>query len=97
MKSPSDMHPFHDDPLTPWVSKASRKIRLSINLPQQWVADKSGISRCTLSDFERGKRPRLSLYEIERIANTLGVTLHVLLAIADQMRRTAAQTSQKQT
>lgn len=73
-------------PVTPHVFKILRNRRRALKLSQQFVADKSGLSRTTICEMEQGKRPRMSMAEVEGIANCLGMTLHTLLALADQDR-----------
>ena len=72
--------------LTPYAFKILRKRRRALKLSQQWVADKAGVSRSKICAMEAGKRPRMSMSEIEDIACVLGMTLHTLLALADQYR-----------
>lgn len=54
--------------------KAVRKIRMEQNISQEDFADKCGLHRTYISDVELGKR-NVSLENIERIANALGMSL----------------------
>lgn len=54
--------------------KAVRKIRKKQKISQEEFADKCGLHRTYISDVELGKR-NVSLENIERIANALGMTL----------------------
>jgi transcriptional regulator with XRE-family HTH domain len=90
-------HPLpHALTLSPHVHEVLRERRLELKLPQRFVADSVGISRTTLADYERGKRPHLGMLEIERIANTLGMSLMTLVALTDQRHLHDLQMSQKQ-
>jgi transcriptional regulator with XRE-family HTH domain len=90
-------HPrLHLLTLSPHVHEVLREKRLELRLPQRLVAEAVNISRTTLADFERGKRPHLGLLEIERIANTLGMSLITLLALTDQRHQQHLLMSQKQ-
>ena len=90
-------HPqWHLLTLSPHVHQVLRERRLELRLPQRLVADAVGISRSTLADYERGKRPHLGMLEIERIANTLGMSLITLVALTDQRHLHDLQMSQKQ-
>lgn len=72
--------------LTPYAFKILCKRRRALKLSQQLVADKTGLSRSKVCAMEAGKRPRMSMSEIEIVANVLGMTLQTLLALADQYR-----------
>jgi len=82
--------------LSPHVHQVLRERRLELRLPQRFVADAVDISRSTLADYERGKRPHLGMLEIERIAHTLGMSLMTLVALTDQRHLHDLQMSQKQ-
>ena len=51
-----------------------RKIRLEKGISQETLADLSGLHRTYMSDVELGKR-NVSLENIDRIANALGVSI----------------------
>ncbi len=51
-----------------------RKIRLEKGISQEMLADLSGLHRTYMSDVELGKR-NVSLENIDRIANALGVSI----------------------
>lgn len=51
-----------------------RKIRLEKGFSQEMLADLSGLHRTYMSDVELGKR-NVSLENIDRIANALGVSI----------------------
>ena len=53
---------------------ALRKLRLEQNLSQEEFADKCDLHRTYISDVELGKR-NVSLENIERISNALGMTI----------------------
>lgn len=54
--------------------KAVRKLRIKQNISQEDFADKCGLHRTYISDVELGKR-NVSLENIERISNALGMSL----------------------
>lgn len=54
--------------------KAVRKFRMKQKISQEDFADKCGLHRTYISDVELGKR-NVSLENIERISNALGISL----------------------
>ena len=54
--------------------KALRKLRMEKKISQEEFAEKCGLHRTYISDVELGKR-NVSLENIERISNALGVSL----------------------
>lgn len=57
--------------------------REELGLTQEDLADKAGIHRTYLSDVERGTR-NLSLVNIERLADALGIKLSELFAAVER-------------
>ena len=54
------------------IARRLKRRRLNINMPQQELADKAGLSRSTISDIERGKPfSVLTLIQILRTLNAL--------------------------
>lgn len=54
-----------------------RELRLERQISQEALADICGLHRTYVSDIELGKR-NISLENIERIANALGVTIEFI-------------------
>jgi len=63
--------------------KTIRHIRLERGLSQEKLAQYSNLHRTYLSDIERGNR-NVSLENIVKLANALGVTLSELFSIVEQ-------------
>lgn len=54
-----------------------REIRKQKKLSQEWLAQKSWLHRTYVSDIERGMK-NISIENIEKIANALGIDLSLL-------------------
>ena len=59
------------------VGKRIKYIRNQLGVSQEELADKAGIDRTYITSVECGKR-NVSIVNIEKIANALGVTLSTL-------------------
>lgn len=59
-----------------------RELRMAAKRSQQWLGDKVGVSKVTISDLERGKM-RLDVEYMRRIAAALGVEAADLLPLTD--------------
>lgn len=59
-----------------------KTLREKLALTQEDLADKAGIHRTYLSDIERGSR-NVALINIERLAQSLGVSLQELFRKVD--------------
>ncbi len=62
---------------------AVKMLREKRNLTQEDLAEKAGIHRTYLSDIERGSR-NVALINIERLAQSLSVSIHDLFRQVDQ-------------
>lgn len=56
------------------VGKRIRHLRNEIGISQEELADRAGIDRTYITSVECGKR-NISIVNVEKIANALGVTL----------------------
>lgn len=71
------MPKHHDDFLT-WFGSRVRLLRQHQNLSQEELAQRAGIDRTYVGGVERGER-NLSLLNVKRLADALGVTARDLL------------------
>lgn len=62
---------------------AVRKLRVSLGISQEELADRAGLHRTYLGDVERGER-NITLVSAEKIASALGVALSTLLEAAGE-------------
>jgi len=62
--------------------KAIRQIRLEKHISQEELADMCGLHRTYLSDVELGKR-NISLENIEKLANSLGLSVAELFQVVE--------------
>ena len=67
----------HDDCLT-WFGRRVRLLRQQLSLSQEELAQRAGIDRTYVGGVERGER-NLSLLNVNRLADALGVTARDLL------------------
>ena len=61
-----------------WLATRLRETREYLDLPQQFVAQQTGIPRSAVSDIERGER-RVESLELKRLAQVYGVTVSYFL------------------
>ncbi len=90
MKEPDQERSLPFRRITPFIGKSFKAGRLLSGLPQAAVAAKAGISRSTVSDFENGKRPHMSLEYVERLAHVVDTTLPALSTHADALSQQEA-------
>ena len=84
MKSDSTA-PLRLRQLHPYLGKLIKKLRLKYKLSQQELADKSEVSRSTISRLESGRHRNIGMEHLERIANQLGMSLMTCIAMTVQM------------
>lgn len=65
------------------LGQCFRTLRKQARLSQSAVADKAGVSRCTVSDFENSKRPTVGVNYVEDMAHAVGATYMMLVSMAD--------------
>ena len=62
------------------------KIRKSLNMTQEELAQKSGISRVTIGNFENGKIEVTTNQTMEKIANALGKKINDVFYFANNVK-----------
>jgi transcriptional regulator with XRE-family HTH domain len=67
-----------------YLGQCFRTLRCQARVTQGFVADKSRLSRCTVSDFENGKRPTIGIHYVESMTHAVGATLMILVSMADK-------------
>lgn len=65
-------------PLVAVFAANVRRIRLELSLSQEELAERAGVHRTYVGMLERGEK-NVTIYNIERIANALGVEPFMLL------------------
>lgn len=72
--------------ITPFVGPAFRQIRERADLSQEGLALEAGLDRTYVSGIERGRR-NPSLKSMQRLAETLGVSLDKVFALAMRLAK----------
>ncbi len=67
-----------------------RILRLQAKLTQRAVAEMAGVSRCTVSDFENGKRATIGSDYVEKMVHAVGSTFMMLVSMADRLSQQEA-------
>jgi len=73
--------------LCSYFGLAVRKHRECLGWSQEDLADKAELDRTYISDIERGRR-NPSLSSIARLADALGVSLDMLFATVEEIKKT---------
>ncbi|WP_300338275.1 helix-turn-helix transcriptional regulator [Accumulibacter sp.] len=69
--------PKHDNDFLKWFGGRLREIRHQEGLSQEQLAELAGIDRTYVGGVERGER-NLSILNVKRLANALGINLKEL-------------------
>lgn len=56
-----------------------KALRQNKNMTRKALSDKSGVPARTIDDWENGRRIPRDVYQIKKIANTLGVKIEDLI------------------
>lgn len=75
--------------ITPFVGPAFRQLRERANLSQEGFALEAGLDRTYVSGIERGVR-NPSLKSMQRLAETLGISLDKVFVLAAQLAKKQA-------
>lgn len=75
--------------ITPFVGPAFRQLRERANLSQEGFALEAGLDRTYVSGIERGVR-NPSLKSMQRLAETLGVSLDKVFVLAARLAKKQA-------
>jgi transcriptional regulator with XRE-family HTH domain len=74
---------LYEDELLEALAAVVKGGRDVLGLSQAGMAEKTGLARSYIGDFERGARP-ISLKNVSRLAQALGLSASKLLALAER-------------
>lgn len=91
MKTVFELKSAHFRAVSRHLGPCFAHLRRQAHLSQSAVAHAAGVSRCTVSDFETGKRLHVSIDFVEALAHAVGATLMTLISLADQAAQAEAE------